>query len=89
LQKLWASNYRSDAPHRTHLAAGGTDARNSFGDGLDRNRHVKRIGVKKALRIAHDGDVALPEYEIAALEIGAICDRRAKRSFLHIAVART
>ena len=52
------------------------------GNRLDRDRHVKGVGVNEARPIAHDGDVAFPEHQIAALEIwisiGAR-DRRAKR----------
>ncbi len=43
-----------------------------FADRLDRDRHVERIGVDQRVRVAHDGDVALPEQEIAAAQIGEI-----------------
>ena len=37
--------------------------------------------------VAHDRDVALPEYQIAAPRLRDV-DRRAERVFLHVAVAR-
>ena len=72
------------------LAAGGADARDRLLDRLDRHRHVKRIGVNERRGVAHDGDVAFPEHQVAAPragEIGRERQRRAERSFLHVAVA--
>ena len=49
-----------------HFAARGLDARDRFGRRLDRHRHGMRIGVQQGFAVARDGDMAFPEYEIAA-----------------------
>jgi hypothetical protein len=48
---------------------------------------VKRIGTDERRRVAGDRNMALPEHEIAALQLGQRC-RRAERTLLHVAVAR-
>src|SRR5215831_9552734 len=80
---------RHEPPHARHLAADGADARDRLRDRLERDRHVKGIGVNERCRIAYDGDVPLPEHEIAPPQLGGR-DRElsAERLFLHGAVAR-
>ena len=61
-----ASRYPLD---REQLAAAGLDARDRLAHVLDHRRHVMRIGVHDGVGVARDGDVALPEHEIAALHL--------------------
>src|SRR5512135_1076437 len=56
-----------DPAHARDLAAGIADARERCGDRLDRNRHVKSVGVNEGRAVAHDRHVAFPEDEVAAL----------------------
>src|ERR1700733_5258232 len=80
-----------EPPHAGDIASRAADAGNSPGDRLDGDRHVEGVGVNKAAAFAHDGDMALPEYEITALQFGKIGACRhwsAQRRFLHVAVAR-
>ncbi len=54
---------------------------------LDRHHHGIGIGVDERLGVARDGDVALPEQQIAAAHFGER-HQFAERQFLHVAVAR-
>src|SRR5262249_43063326 len=77
-------------PHARDFAAGRGDARDCPAERLDRDRHVKSVGVNERGAVAHDGDVALPENEVAALQstLPGVRDRRAECLLLHVAVAR-
>src|SRR5262249_49183777 len=79
-----------DPPHARDFAAGLADARDCLAERLDRDRHVKSVGVNERGADAHDGDVALPENEVAALQstLPGVRDRRAECLLLHVAVAR-
>ena len=46
--------------------AGIADTRDCFRERLDRDRHMKGIGVNERRPVAHDGDMAFPEDEVAA-----------------------
>jgi hypothetical protein len=63
------------------------NAANCVGRWLDDDRHMKSVGVNKAVAIARDRHVAAPKYEIAARKLGEI-DWRSERALLHVAVAR-
>ena len=63
-------------PHVRQLAARGADASDRLRHRLDRDRHVKGIGMDERGLVAHDGDVAAPEQEIAAREVGEIIRRQ-------------
>ena len=58
--------------------------------GLDHRCHVMRVGVNDGAAIAHDGDMALPEDQIAALQLASLMrlQRAAEARLLHVAVAR-
>src|SRR5712671_3154169 len=57
-------------------------------DRLDCNRHVEGIGMDERRYIAHDRDMALPEYEIAAFGIAQVAFTfRTQVAFLHVGVA--
>src|SRR3981081_2157268 len=76
---------------RGDRAAGGLDAGDGVAGVFDDGRHVMRIGVNDAVGSAHDGAVAFPENQIAALQSFGF--RRiqypAEPILLHVAVART
>src|SRR5204863_2866823 len=94
------SESKADATHlwgralepldRNRLAAGLLDARDRWFDWLNHRRHVMRIGVNHGAAIADDGDMALPENEIAALQLAQLTrlQRAAEARLLHVAVAR-
>jgi len=78
-----------DPPRARQLTSRRLDARHRPADRLDRDRHMERIGVDQRIRVAHDGDVALPEQEIAAAQVGEVARKcNAERGLLHVAVAR-
>ena len=54
---------------RRDLAAGRLDPRDRLARVLDHRRHVMRVGVHDGVGIAHDRDVALPEDQVAALQL--------------------
>src|SRR4029077_7655028 len=51
---------------------------------------MKGVGVNERYAVAHDGDMAFPEDEVAAPQkpLPGLEDRRAERGFLHVAIAR-
>ena len=61
---------------RRDLAARRLDARDRLVRVLDRGRHVMRVGVHDGVGVAHDRDMALPEDQVAALQLlGFRCAR--------------
>src|SRR4029077_12709170 len=80
-----------DPPYARNFAAAVADARDRLDNRLDGNGHVEGVGVQEARAVAHDGDMAAPEHQVAALRGGAIevdGERGPQRLFLHVAVAR-
>ena len=57
------------AVYRRDLAARRLDARDRLVGVLDHGRHVMRVGVHDGVGVAHDGDVALPEDQVAAPQL--------------------
>src|SRR5205809_8046897 len=88
----WGWLRLADPPDACDLASGGSNARGRLANRLDRDGHVKGIGMNEARCVAHNGDMSGPENEIAPLEVGNTRRRRdrfAKRLFLHVRIART
>jgi hypothetical protein len=54
-----------DPAHAGDFAVGVTNTRDRLRERLDRNRHVKGVGVKKGRGVTHDRHVAFPEDEVA------------------------
>src|SRR6266850_2752255 len=75
---------------RADFAARGLDARDGLAGVFDCRGHVMRVGVDDGVGVAHDGDMAFPEHQIAAPQF--LRFRRiqcpAKAVLLHVAVAR-
>src|SRR6185312_13925514 len=79
-----------EAFHRNQLVTRRLDARNRFVRRFDHGCHVMRVGMHDGRVVARDGDVAIPEQQVATLEphpSGRI-ERLAKRGLLHVAVAQ-
>lgn len=75
---------------RDDIAAGRLDPRDSRFDRLDHRRHVMGVGVNHGGGVVHDGDVSLPEDQVAAQQAAPLMrlQRAAEAGLLHVAVAR-
>ncbi len=59
--------------------------------GLACHQHVMRVGMQQSGLVAHDADMAAPEYDIAAPQAGKVRiegERRADCFFLQIGITR-
>jgi hypothetical protein len=54
---------------------------------LARHRHAMAVGVQNGFRIFEDGDMTLPEYQVATADFGSV-DRLAEACRLHVGIAR-
>src|SRR5215471_2909624 len=67
--ELWRNqDTLADPFHRGHFSTGGLDACEGVLCRLNCDRHVMRIGVDDAVRVAGDRDMTFPENEVAAAE---------------------
>jgi hypothetical protein len=70
LHQISSTKWRLCQPlDRQNFAARGLDARDGVACVFDRRRHVMRIGVHDGVAVAHDRDMAVPEDQVAALQV--------------------
>src|ERR1700722_17279518 len=65
----------------------GFNARHCLGKRLGEDFHVKPVGMKQPLLVEHHPDMALPEHQVAALNVAPV-HGQTQRIFHHVGVAR-